>query len=82
MTGNKQAVNIPEGMSLQAHYSVLMRAAIGFRESIQEHLQISRRTFFDRIKDASWTPLERRLLSEYFEAPEEILFPENEAIDA
>jgi len=63
-------------MSLQAYYGELTTAATVFRESIQELLHMSRRTFFERMKDTSWTDLEKKLISDHLGQSLEVLFPE------
>ncbi|MFH0757369.1 MAG: hypothetical protein V2B15_08790 [Bacteroidota bacterium] len=65
-----------KSMSLQAYYGELMNAATGFREEICQVLDISRRTFYERIKDGSWTDPEKRLLSLHLGRPVNVLFPE------
>lgn len=67
-------------MSLRTYYSELAYAQISLRDEIMDTLEISKRTFYERIKDSSWTGPERKLLSQYFQQSIEELFPENEVI--
>ncbi|MCK5134842.1 MAG: hypothetical protein KAR19_03580 [Bacteroidales bacterium] len=68
-------------MSLRTYYSELAFAQISLRDEIMDTLEISKRTFYERIKDSSWTGPERKLLSQYFHQPIEVLFPENDMIN-
>ena len=64
-------------MSLKAYYEQLKFAPINFRNEIMHVLDISRRTFFIRMKEDSWTDQEKKLIAQHMGESIEVLFPEN-----
>jgi len=63
-------------MSFKAYYDELKNAPINFREEIMDMLGISRRTFFIRMKENSWTDQEKRLIAQHMGESTDVLFPE------
>ena len=77
MTDIKGLNKISGDVSFKAHYDELNEAASNFREAIQDLLGISRSSFFNKIKNGSWTDLEKRMISIHLDQPITVLFPVN-----
>lgn len=64
--------------SLKTQYKELKTAPGDFRENIMKLLNVSRMTFFSRMKDDSWTDQEKMLIALHLDESISVLFPETE----
>lgn len=62
--------------SLKTQYKELKSAPGDFRENIMKLLDVSRMTFFSRMKDDAWTDQEKMLIAMHLCESIEVLFPE------
>jgi len=63
-------------MSFKDHYSTIKNTPKNFRGEICRLLQISEKTFYNRMENNSWTSPEKVSISLFLEESVETLFPE------
>lgn len=64
-------------MSFKDHYISIKTSHAKLRDDICRLLEISEKTFYNRMADDSWTYPEKIVISNYLNSSVEILFPEN-----
>lgn len=66
-------------MSFKDYYQEKKNGHSQLRDEICELLEISLKTFYNRLADDSWTRLERQAISAHLGISVDILFPETTA---
>lgn len=69
-----------QNMTLQDYAEEKKRSWPKFKNEVCSALRISEKTFYNRFRNNSWTPLERSFLSEKTGISEENLFPKTEKV--
>lgn len=63
-------------MSLEDYYNQAKQSHTVLREKICRRLSISRETFYGRLRNGSWTTLEKEAIADLLEMDVQTLFPE------
>lgn len=66
----------PKNLSFTDYYNRLQEQANELRRQITQQLEISEKTFYNRLQDQKFTYPEKLVISQIIEEPMETLFPE------
>ncbi len=65
-----------EKISFKAHYEYLIKGASELRERICRELNITRRTFYNKLSNNSFSNPEKLIIAQIMQKPVNELFPE------